>query len=109
MYTKPMVNAKKILIESETRETFRLRIKGSQTVRLYCPECNEVEEMLELNPAADVAGIPARDILELLAASELHSPETIRGHLLICRASLEDAINGDTRLRPAPMLLKESL
>jgi hypothetical protein len=104
-----MVNAKKILIESETIETFTLRIKGSQTVRLYCSECDVIEEMLELNDAADVAGVPAREVLGLLAASVLHSPETTQGHLLICRASLEGAINGDARLRPAATLLKESL
>lgn len=109
MYTKTMANAKRILIETETTETVRLKIKGAQTCRLYCQECNRDEEMLELNPAADVAGVPARDILDLLARSVLHSPETTRGHLLICRASLEEAINADSRLRPAPTLLNESL
>ena len=106
---KTVEKVKKILIESETTETVRLKINGPQTSRLYCQECDAVEEMLELNSAADVTGIPARDVLELLAKSVLHSPETTTGHLLICRASLELAINADSRLRPAPMLLKESL
>lgn len=92
-------NAKKILIETETTETFRLRITGPQTMRSYCPECGRIEEMLDLNSAADASGSAARELLGLIAASVLHSPETARGHLLICRGSLEEAINDDSRLR----------
>jgi hypothetical protein len=108
MYTKTMVSAKKILIESETTETFRLRVTGPQMVRLHCPECDAIEEMLELNTAADIAGVTARELLDMLAASVLHSAETTRGHLLICRASIENAINSDARLAPAPELREEN-
>lgn len=102
-------NTKKILIETESFETFTLRITRRDAIRLYCDTCRAIEEMLDLNVTADVTGVSAREILGLVESSVLHSPETTGGHLLICRASLEDAINTDTRLRPAPVLLKGSL
>jgi hypothetical protein len=104
-----MVNAKKILIESETTETFRLRITGPQTIRSYCSECGRVEEMLDLNSAADISGAAAREIFSRVELGELHAPEIASGHLMICRGSLEQAINTDTQLRPALMVSKESL
>ena len=104
MYTKPMVNTKKILIVSDTTETFRLRIAGSQTVRSYCPDCDSIEEMIDLNAAADVSGAAAREIVTRVESGELHAPDMPSGHLLICRASLETAINADERLRPITML-----
>ena|SRR5688500_7407164 len=104
-----MANAKKILIESETTETFRLRITGAQTMRSYCSECGTIEEMLDVNSAADISGAAAREIFLRVELGELHAPEISSGHLLICRASLEQAINADKHLRPAPMVLKGSL
>ena len=109
MYTKPMVNAKRILIESDTTETIRLRITGSQTVRSYCPDCDAIEEMLELNAAADISGTTAREIVTRVEAGELHAPEMPTGHLLICRASLESAMNADNRPSPIAMLLEENI
>jgi hypothetical protein len=104
-----MANAKKILIESETTETFRLRITGPQAMRSYCSVCGTIEEMLDVNSAADVSGAAAREIVRRLELGELHAPEISSGHLLICRGSLEKAINTDKHLRPALMVLKESL
>lgn len=101
MYTKPMVNAKKILIESETIETFTLKIRGLRTVRLFCPECDATQEMVDLNSAADVSGASARELLRRVESGELHSPETSSGHFMICRGSLEHAINSDRRLQPS--------
>jgi hypothetical protein len=104
-----MVKAKKILIESETIETFRLRITGPRTMRSYCSLCDAIEELIDLNSAADVSGVTAREILSRVELGELHAPEISSGHLLICRASIEQAINTDKHLRPTPMVLKESL
>ena len=109
MYTKQMANSKRILIESETTETFRLRVSGPQVARLYCPECETVEEMVDLNSASDISGTAARELLGLIVAGALHSPDTARGHLLICRASLEAAINVDSRFRNGALMLKENL
>lgn len=100
-------NTKKILIETESREVFRLRIIGPEIERLYCDRCEKVEEMLDLNSAADISGAAARDLLQRVESGELHSPKDASGHLLICRSSLERAINQDERLRPQPFALEE--
>jgi hypothetical protein len=104
-----MVNAKKILIETESLETYTLRVSGRETVRLYCEQCDSVEEMLDVNTAADISGAAAREILTRVEMREVHAPETSSGHLLICRASLENSINTDGRLGPGSSMLKESL
>lgn len=104
-----MADAKKILIETETTETFRLRITGPQATRMYCPECGTVEEMLDLNSAADVSGAAARELIGHLEDGRLHSPENANGHLLVCRASLEEAINRNDVLRPAVIPIEENL
>ena len=104
-----MANAKKILIETETTETLRLRITGPQAIRMYCPECEAVEEMLDLNSAADVSGAAARELIRQVQDGQLHSPESPNGHLLICRASLEEAINREEVLRPAVIRIEENL
>ena len=109
MYTKTMANAKRILIETETTETLRLTITGPYTKRSHCTTCGRIEEMLDLNSAADISGTPARELIALLQNGQLHSPESDDGHLLVCRASLEDAINRDDGLRPATLRLQESL
>ena len=109
MYNKPMVNAKRILIECEMTETVRLRVIGRSVTRLYCPQCESIDEMLDLNTAADVSGLAARELIRIVEAGVLHSPESAAGHLLICRASLELAINRNESTRPAALAVKESL
>lgn len=101
-------NTKKILIETESREVFRLRIIGPEIARLYCEYCKKVEEMLDLNSAADISGAPARDLLLRAESGELHSPEDASGHMFICRRSLERAINQDETLRPHAFELEEN-
>jgi hypothetical protein len=99
MYTTNTLKAKKILIETESRETFTLRIRGKNTIRIYCGQCQAFEEMIDLNAAADISGVHARELLRRLESGSLHSPESTNGHLLICRGSLESEINDDPRLR----------
>ncbi len=99
-------NAKKILIETETLETFTLRMTGPHAVRLYCDRCRTMEEMLDLNVAADVSGAPARELIRRVESGVLHSPESTSGHLLVCRASLEREINDDPGLRPRGELME---
>ena len=108
MYIKTVAKAKKILIETETTETFRLQITGPTIARSYCPECEAVEELLDLNSAADVSGATAREILSRVEQGELHAPEA-NGHLLICRASLETAINNDKQRHLGDGVFDESL
>jgi len=108
MYTKTMASAKKILIESETTETFRLSVSGPATITGHCEACCAIDEMLDLNAAADISGVSARELIRLLELGEIHSPETQNGHLLVCRGSLEAAINRGDRFGPRPLLLKKS-
>jgi hypothetical protein len=91
---------KKILIETEKREVFRLRIVGPDIERLYCKCCEEVEEVLDLNSAADISATTARDLLQRIESGEQHSPEHTTGPMFICRRSLVQAINRDESLRP---------
>jgi len=109
MYNKPTLNAKRILIESETTETLRVRLIGPTTVRVFCTDCEAMEDMLDLNSAADISGTTARDLLTRVESRELHSPEISSGHLLICRASLELSINADRALRKAALMLEENI
>ena len=81
---------------------------GAEIARLYCKDCEKVEEMLDLNSAADISGASARDLLQRVDSEELHAPEDASGHLLICRCSLERAINQDVRLRPQGFELEEN-
>ena len=101
------INTKKILIETESHETFRLHAFGPEAVRAYCRQCERVEEMLDLNSAADISGTTARELIRLVESGLLHSPEDTSGHLLICRGSLEQAINSDKELRPRALMLEE--
>jgi hypothetical protein len=94
------------LIETESREVIRLRMIGPEIKRLYCERCEKVEELLDLNSAADISGAAFRDLLQRIETGELHSPEHAGGHLFICRRSLEQAINRDERLRPSPFKLE---
>lgn len=101
------INTKKILIETESHETYRLHAFGPEVVRAHCPQCERVDEMLDLNSAADISGTTARELMRLVESGTLHSPENTSGHLLICRSSLEHAINIDEDLRPRALMLEE--
>lgn len=92
-----MVSARKILIETNTTETVRLRVTGPQAMRLFCRDCGAVEEMLDINLAADVSGTSARDLIRRIECGGLHSPDSVNGYLLVCRASLESEINESPR------------
>ena len=82
-------NARKILIETDVRETFSIRIGRSHVVRSYCEACGADDEMIDLNAAVTATGIAASKLLDRIAAGVLHSPKSVTGHLLICLSSLK--------------------
>jgi hypothetical protein len=82
-------NARIILIETDVRETFSIRIGRNHLVHIYCNSCGADHDMIDLNAAVTATGIPATDLLERIAAGAIHSPETATGHLLICLNSLK--------------------
>ena len=85
-----MKNSKKILITSISSEIFIVRRGAKPSVtRAFCLDCRAQTEMLDLNAAVSLSRIGAREILRRIEAGALHSIETARGHLLVCRDSLE--------------------
>ena len=82
-------NARKILIETDVRETFSIRIGRSHVVRSYCETCGADDEMIDLNAAVTATGIAASELLARIAAGAVHSPKSVTGHLLICLSSLK--------------------
>lgn len=82
-------NARIILIETDVRETFSIRIGSNHLVRLYCESCGTDDDMIDLNAAVTATGIPASELIERIAAGSIHSPRTETGHLLICLGSLK--------------------
>ena len=82
-------NARKILIETDVRETFSIRIGQSHVVRSYCESCGTDDQMIDLNAAVTASGVPASELIDRIAAGTLHSPKTVTGHLFICLGSLK--------------------
>ena len=82
-------NARVILIETDVRETFSVRIGRNHLFRVFCESCGTEHDMIDLNAAVTATGITAVDFIERIAAGSIHSPEISTGHLLICLASLK--------------------
>jgi hypothetical protein len=82
-------NARVILIETDVRETFSVRIGGNHLFRIHCESCAADQDMIDLNAAVTASGIPASDLIERIAAGTIHSPQLSTGHLLICLNSLK--------------------
>jgi hypothetical protein len=81
-------NARVILIETDVRETFSVRIGRNHSIRTYCESCGADDDMIDLNAAVTATGIAASDLIARIAEGSLHSPKTATGHLLVCLASL---------------------
>lgn len=82
-------NARVILIESDVRESFSIRIGQNHLFRIYCEPCGADHDMIDLNAAVTATGIPASDLIQRIADGSLHSPTISTGHLLICLSSLK--------------------
>ena len=99
------MNAKKILITTESHEVFVLRTDKSDHAYGHCPDCGREVEILTLDQAVTQSGIPTGSLVRLTEAKQVHSIETSMGHLLICKNSLkgmtgtqtEDEENENTR------------
>ena len=88
------LNSKKILITTVSSEFFILHRNGDRTDRYFCPSCGFDVEMLTLGTAVDVSRYTTRQLVAYAESGTLHSDETARGHLLICRESLELLLQG---------------
>ena len=84
---QPMTNSKKLVISHESHEVTIVRPIRT-THRGFCGDCAEETELLTLDESVSATQMPAREIMRLVELGVVHSIETARGHILICRSSL---------------------
>ena len=85
-----MTNAKKILITTESHETYTLHINSKNGAVGHCAKCNAQVEILSLEQAVSMTEIHTRDIVRLVDTKQIHAIETNTGHYLICSASAHE-------------------
>ena len=79
-----------------TIETSRLLVIH-KPIRMigWCARCDKDVDWLAVDEAARLVGWSSRAIFGLVERAELHSSETQEGILIICPASLTEAINNE--------------
>jgi hypothetical protein len=82
------LNTKKYLITTEKREVCIIRNGQHNLLNSFCDECGAITEMLNLDIATTQTGIRTREIFRLIEIGEIHSIETEKGLLIICKNSL---------------------
>ena len=82
-----MTNAKKILITTESHETYTLHINSKNGAVGHCGRCDAQVEIVSLEQAVSLTGIHTRDIVRLVDSRQIHAIETNTGHYLICSES----------------------
>jgi hypothetical protein len=83
------VNAKKILITTESHEIFVLRTGERARAYGQCFDCECEVEILTLDRAVTHSGIRTGELIRMAERNKVHSIETSMGHLLICKKSLD--------------------
>jgi hypothetical protein len=83
-----VANAKKILITTESHETFILRITDKKRAFGRCSECKQEVELMTVDRAVSVSGIRTSEVIRRIGTNEIHGIETESGHLLVCGESL---------------------
>ena len=84
------MNAKKILITTESHEVFILRTDKRDHAYGLCRDCGREVEILTLDQAISLSGIRTGELVRLTEANRIHSIETSMGHLLVCKDSLDE-------------------
>jgi hypothetical protein len=82
-----MTNAKRILITTESHETFTLHINSKNGAVGRCDKCDAQVEILSLEQAVSLTHIHTRDLVRLVDTAQIHAIETNTGHYLICSTS----------------------
>ena len=83
------LNAKKILITTESHEVFILRTDRRDRAYGRCPSCRREVEIVTLDQAISLSGLRTVELVRLAEADQVHSIETYSGHLLVCKNSLD--------------------
>jgi hypothetical protein len=90
------VNAKKILITTESHEVFVLRTDRRDRAYGTCGICEREVEIVTLDQAVSLSGIRTGQLVRMAESEQIHAIETSMGHLLICKESLERANHGES-------------
>ena len=83
-----MANATKILITTESHETFILSVTSKKRAVGQCSQCEKEVEMLSVDQAVSATGVKTSELVRRIESNEIHGIETGSGHLLICARSL---------------------
>ena len=89
-----MLNAKKILITSESHEIFILKTGSKGRAFGRCRQCGQEVEILSIDRAVSASGFKTSDLMRKIDANEIHGIQTESGHILICRESLDGSMFG---------------
>jgi hypothetical protein len=80
--------SKKILITTESFETFALHITRKGQAVGHCAKCGREVEVLSIDQAVTASGIRTGTLIRKIDEGEIHGIETDAGHLLVCSASI---------------------
>jgi len=83
-----MANAKKILITTESHETFTLRMHSRERAFGFCRSCEQNVEIVTLEQAVWMTQTPTRELLRMIDTQLIHATETDSGFILICVNSM---------------------
>ncbi len=89
-----MANSKKIFARTVTFESYRIEANVLRPTTVFCSGCDGPAEMMFMSQASADARISMRNLFRLSESGLVHSVETDRGQLLICRESIKDLQNG---------------
>jgi len=84
--------AKKILITTESLETFVLQINRKGRAFGHCVHCDREIEVLSIDQAVTVCGLSTLELIQKVKTNEIHGIETDSGHILVCRESLPERV-----------------
>jgi len=84
--------AKRTTITVETDSLLVLR--GRKPLRVWCPRCLAVGEMIPLNDLGVVSNLLPREVEAWIKSDELHHIQTVDGVHLICFNSMLKRIQG---------------
>jgi hypothetical protein len=85
-------------IKFESHELTIIRVRRSQAVSAFCPQCEQEVLHLTIARAAAALQISETAVFRLVESNAVHSMETAAGALLICGNSLSELrkqINGE--------------
>jgi hypothetical protein len=85
-----VANAKKIVIRTESHETFILRTSTKGRAFGRCGQCDREVELLSIDQAVSSSGLKTKELLRKIDEKEIHGLETESGHIFICSESLRD-------------------